>query len=208
MNKKKLELLLQQVREPLLPKLLLEQYTVPTNLAAEILNLAYLAGDVKGNIVFDLGCGSGRLAIGASLLGAKIVVGVDKDKELIKLAKYNVKYLSSILRKKLRVALVCGDIKNFFGKCDTVIQNPPFGVKTRHADRLFLEKALECGKKIYSLHRGGYKKTREFLTRVINSYNGDIEKIISFKFSLPRIFKFHKKPRVTYEVDLYIIKIK
>jgi putative methylase len=206
MKKKELELLLQAVKEPPSPKVSLEQYTIPANLAAEILNLAYLAGDIKDKVVFDFGCGTGRLAIGASLLGAKFVVGVDTDKESIKVAKLNVKRFTSTLKKKLKIAFVCCDIKNFFGKCDVVIQNPPFGVKKiRHTDRLFLQKALECGKKVYSLHRGGYKKTREFLTKFIESFGRKVERIVEYKFQLPATFKFHKKPRVSYEVDLYVI---
>lgn len=60
-------------------------------------------------------------------------------------------------------------------------------------------------KKIYSLHRGGYRKTREFLTKFIESYDGKVEKIFSFKFFLPVIFRFHEKPKVSYDVDLYVI---
>ena len=38
------------------------------------------------------------------------------------------------------------------GKFDTVLQNPPFGVQTREADRAFLVKALEVSNSVYSLH--------------------------------------------------------
>ncbi len=46
----------------------------------------------KDTRVFDIGTGSGILAIGASLLGAKDVVGVDLDIVAVDSAKENVKY--------------------------------------------------------------------------------------------------------------------
>ena len=54
MNKKQLEIILQQLKEPPLPKPSLEQYTIPGGLGAEIINLAYLHGDVKKKIIFDI----------------------------------------------------------------------------------------------------------------------------------------------------------
>jgi len=206
MKKKQLEIILSQLKEPLLPKPSLEQYTIPGPLGAEILNLAYLSGDIKNKTVFDFGCGSGRLAIGAVMLGSKLVVGIDIDKSMIKTAKENLKRHELYVSKKLPVRFVVCNIANWFAKADTIIQNPPFGIQILHADRLFLEKALECGKKVYSLHRGGYKKTREFLVKFVESKGGKVQKILKYKFSIPYMFKFHKKPKVSYSVDLYIIK--
>ncbi|HKZ45389.1 MAG TPA: METTL5 family protein [archaeon] len=206
MNKKQLEILLQNLKEPAFPKPSLEQYTITGNLASEILNLAYLHGDIKDKTIFDFGCGSGRLSIGAAMFDAKIAVGIDIDKSVIKTAKENLKMHESYVERKLPVYFVVCDIKNWFSKADTVVQNPPFGIQTLHADRLFIEKSLECGKRIYSLHRGGYKKTREFLSNLIVSKGGKVEQILKFKFTIPYMFKFHKKPKVSYSVDLYIIR--
>ncbi len=200
MKKKELEILLSRLEEIKKPKVLLEQYTIPSNLAAEILYFAYLNGDIKDKIVFDFGCGTGRLAIGASLLGAKLVVGIDIDKSVIRQAKENLK-----LVKAKNVFFVLADITNLHCKGDTVIQNPPFGCKRRHADRIFLRKALEAGKVVYSLHRDGYKKTREFIKNFVKKYGGRVTNIIKMKFRLPAIFRFHKKPKVVYKVDLYRI---
>lgn len=205
MNKKQLEIILSQLKGPLLPKPSLEQYTITGNLASEILNLAYLHGDIKGKSVFDFGTGSGRLAIGAAMFDAKIAVGIDIDKAVIKVAKENLKNHEEYVSKKLPVYFAICDIENWFAKADTIIQNPPFGIQTRHADRLFLEAVLRCGKRIYTLHKNGYKKTREFITKFVEDRGGKIEQIIKFKFRLPHIFKFHKKPKVSYSVDLYVI---
>lgn len=208
LNKKQLEIILSKLKEPDTPKPSLEQYTIPSNLAAEILNLAYLNGDIKNKTVFDLGCGACRLSLGALLLGAKEVLGVDIDTDVLDVAKENIAKVNSMFSEfkiKGSIKLICNDIKNFSDRCDTVIQNPPFGVQSLHADRIFIEKALECGKRIYSLHKDGYKKTRKFLTRFIESKGGRIEQIVPYKFSIPHMFRFHKKPRFTYNVDLYII---
>ena len=57
---------------------------------------AYANNDIEGKTVLDLGCGTGRLALGASYLGAKTVVGIDIDKLAIKTAVENsLKHWSS-----------------------------------------------------------------------------------------------------------------
>lgn len=206
MDKNRLEIILSKLKTPDKPKEGLEQYTIPSALAAEILNLANVSGDIADRIVFDLGCGSGRLAIGAALLGAKKVVCVDIDEKMIKIARENAESFN------VNVEFICDDIENFTGECDTVVQNPPFGMRGEpHSDRLFLKKALECGRKIYSLHRGGYEeetenKTREFLTRFVESNGGRVVQVKEFRFDVPYMFKFHKKPKVSYKVDLFVIE--
>ena len=209
LTKKQLEIVLSKLKSPENPKENLEQYTIPSNLAAEILNLASLSGDIAGKTVFDFGCGSGRLAIGAAMLGAKKVVAIDVDKNVIELAKENAQAANA----GVAVEFVCDDIENFSGECDTIVQNPPFGMRgQKHTDRIFLKKAIECGKKIYSLHRGDYegekkhKKTREFLKKFVEQNHGQVLSIKEFKFDIPYMFKFHKKPKVTYNIDLFVIE--
>jgi len=206
-TKKQLEIALSKLKTPEKPNVNLEQYSIPSALAADILNIAFVAGDIEGKTVFDLGCGSGRLAIGAALLSAKKVVGVDIDKDSIKLAEENAKAAG------VEVEFVLGDIAEFSGKCDTVVQNPPFGMRgNKNTDRVFLQKALECGKRVYSLHRGGYEgehgneRTREFLTRFAEQNGGRVLAVKEFKFDVPYMFKFHRKPKVSYNVDLFVVE--
>ena len=188
------------------PSAELEQYTIPSDLAAEILNLAYLSRDIKNKVVLDLGCGSGLLMIGAALLDAKKIIGIDIDEKAIEITKKNIKNAEKLTSIKIleKTGLFCMDVSEWKRKVDTVIQNSPFGIQKLHADRIFLKKALECARKIYSLHRH-YEKSREFLTKFIEKNGGKVEKIIKFKFRIPYMFKFHKKPYVKYEVDLFII---
>jgi len=206
MDKKQLEIILSQLKENPNPKVELEQYTIPGGLAAQVINIAHMSGDIENKIILDLGCGTGRLTIGSVLMSAKKAIGVDMDKKVINVAKENVKIVEEITNEKIhdKIEFVCHDISKIKRKVDTVIQNPPFGIQKLHADRIFLKKALECSKKIYSLHRH-YEKSREFLTEYIKKNGGKVEKIIKFKFRIPYMFKFHKKPHVSYEVDLFII---
>ena len=54
------------------PKWELEQYTTPEQIAANMLYIAaYTHGDIVGKRVLDLGCGTGRLGLGAAFLGAE-----------------------------------------------------------------------------------------------------------------------------------------
>ena len=72
-----LERFLSQVVSQPNPKIHLEQYTVSEQLAANMLYIAaYANDDIVGKSVLDLGCGTGRLALGALFVGAKDVVGV------------------------------------------------------------------------------------------------------------------------------------
>ena len=63
----------------------LEQYSTPVDIVSEIIKLVSAQGHLSGNVA-DLGCGTGRLAIGAALLGAK-VTGYEIDDNALELAK-------------------------------------------------------------------------------------------------------------------------
>jgi putative methylase len=203
--KKEIELILEKLKPLEKPKVSLEQYTLPSYLAAEILNHAFLAGDIENKTVADFGCGSGKLAIGAALLGAKKVVAIDIDQKAIEIAKENLKIAQELVGRKLNVKFICSDIAKWKGKVDTVLQNPPFGIKGIYSDKIFLEKAAKSAKKIYSLHRNGRKEVRAFIQKFVSSLGCKIEQIFKFKFFLPHTFKFHKKAKMRFDVDLYVI---
>ena len=57
------------------PDAALEQYPTPPELAAHVVHLADLHGDVDGRTVIDLGTGTGMLALAAALRGPARVVG-------------------------------------------------------------------------------------------------------------------------------------
>jgi putative methylase len=201
------------------PKVELEQYTVAEQLAANMLYIAaYMNDDVLGKSVLDLGCGTGRLALGAAFLGAKEVVGVDIDRSAIETAKEN--QAATCLGN---VQWVLGDIRSVVGRFDTVLQNPPFGVQNREADRAFLVKALEVANSIYSLHSHpevdarlikqlkssqGFLQVQPspFLERFIAKSGGAVVGVYALLMTIPRMFDFHTKLKHDFVIDLYVIK--
>jgi len=184
------------------PKAYLEQYTISSRVAAEILFIAtYVYDDIIDKTVADLGCGTGRLAIGAALLGARETFGVDVDKVAVNVAGKNAERRNM----KQKTHWIIADIDVMQGTFDTVLQNPPFGVQRRRADRKFIRKSLELGRRIYSLHKGG-ERNREFIKRFIERHGGRVTGIFPMKMDIPRLFKFHTKRKHSVQVDLYQIE--
>ena len=180
----------------------LEQYTIPADLAADILFLAaFTFGDIEGKRVLDPGCGTGRLAIGAALLGASEAVGIDLDPLAIELA---VK-ASEELGVSDRTHWIVGDIRAVRGRFDTALQNPPFGVRRKGADRPFLAKAIETCSVIYSLHKSG-EENRRFLRAFIEGLGGRITHVIPMRLRLPATMPFHEQKFRDVAVDLYRIE--
>jgi putative methylase len=201
-RKRDLERALSEIEAHPLPNAYLEQYTTPSKVAAETLYLAaYVYDDIIDKTVVELGCGTGRLSIGAALLGAREVFGVDVDGVAVRVAQKN----SEIMGVKERTNWIVADIGVVKGSFDTVLQNPPFGVQRRRADRRFISKSLELSSTIYSFHKGG-ESNREFIKRFIEEHGGKITTIFPLKMEIPRMFKFHTKRKRSIQVDLYRIE--
>jgi putative methylase len=217
-----LELFLSQIKPHPSPKASLEQYTVSESVAATMLHLAaYTYGDITNKRVLDLGCGTGRLALGCAFLGAESVVGIDIDKLAVKLAAEN----SANLGFKTEVDWMAGDVNAVAGKFDTVLQNPPFGVQKRGADRAFLKKALQVADAVYSLHNHPFtdepliRRLRAnagllqvaaspFVARFVEAHAGRIEAVYALLLVIPRMFDFHTKAKSEIIIDLYVIRKK
>src|SRR5512136_2027216 len=138
------------------PCIQLEQYTTPASIAADILFLAaFVYQDIVGKTVVDLGTGTGRLAIGASNLGAHQIMAIDIDSAAIEVARENAE------TAKANIDWIVGDLEAIHGEFDTVIMNAPFGTKQRHLDQVFLGKAIQIGGVVYSLHKS---TTREHIS--------------------------------------------
>ncbi|MEM3051865.1 MAG: METTL5 family protein [Candidatus Bathyarchaeia archaeon] len=214
-----LERFLSQVKPHPSPSLRLEQYTTSESVAATMLYLAaYTYGDIIGKRVLDLGCGTGRLALGCAFLGAESVVGVDIDKLAVKLAAAS----SEQLGFKTKLDWVAGDVNAVSGKFDTAIQNPPFGVQKHGADRVFLEKALQVARSVYSLHNHPFTdknlagrlrhagllrvEAAPFIANFVKERGGLIEAVYAMPLTIPRMFDFHTKARSGIVIDLYVIR--
>lgn len=192
-----LEIILSQLAPHPKPKLRLEEYTLDSKSAATLLYIAgYVYDDIRNRKVVDLGCGTGRLAIGAVLLGAELVVGVDIDKESVWVARENAR------KTKVNVEYVVGDIETIYGPFDTTLTNPPFGSWRRGVDILFLKKAMEASRVVYSLHKRG-ESNRRFLAQRITSLGGKVDSIHEMEITIPYTFNFHRRKRYAVKVDIY-----
>ncbi len=194
MRKKHLEMLLEQLSGFKSPKPEREQYATPATVAAELLHFAFMRGDIK-DTVYDLGCGSGILAIGTKLLGAEKVIGFDDDIDVLETARANAKRLGA------DVEFVCSRIDEVCGKAHTVVMNPPFGAQVKGSDRPFLRKALELSSVVYSIHNAG---STEFIKKFISPSVITEHKLIDFP--IKRIFRFHTKEIQVIKVEIYRIE--
>jgi putative methylase len=205
MKKKDLEIILQKLPPHPSPLVKLEQYPTPANIAADILFTAYLEDDIADKVVLDLGAGTGIFAIGAKLLSAEQVYGVDIDGTALAIAEGYAKTLSLDITF-IEQELAAFDLKTYTSlPIDTIIQNPPFGAQknVRGADRMFIERALQWGKKIYSLH---LSKTEEFIELLVDKVGGKIVWKKKYGFPISHMFAFHSKEKVIYDVTLFKIQ--
>lgn len=195
MKQRKLEMLLEEIEGFFDPELELEQYQTPSLLAAEILHFAYMQGDLDDSVQ-DLGCGTGILAIGAKLLGARKVVGYDMDPKALEIANINARKLG------VEIDFVFSDIADIEGHVKTTVMNPPFGARVKGRDRPFLSSALRTSEVIYSIHnRGSLAFIQKFIKPAIITHS------YVAKFPIKRIFDFHKKEREVIEVEIYRITV-
>jgi len=185
-RKKELEMRLQALPDFPDPRPELEQYRTPPDIAAWVLHHAWMQGHVESKRVTDLGCGTGTFAVGAYLLGAREVTGVDISESAVSAAE---RYASS---SGMDIHWVVSHVSDFRGTADTVFQNPPFGCQVRGADRPFIKKALECAPVVYSIH---HADGAEFAMRLAQSLNAESSLLRTFSYYIPRTYRFHRMER-------------
>ena len=186
------------------PRADLEQYRTPPDLAAHLVHRADLQGDIQDRTVVDLGCGTGMLALGATLRGPETVVGVDIDPGALATARNNERKVGSTtsvswVRADATQAPLCPPEET------TVVMNPPFGAQSgnEHADRRFLGTAAEISSVSYSLHNEG---SREFVDSFVADNGGEVTHAFAAEFDLPGQFEFHEADRRTITAELYRIE--
>lgn len=175
------------------PRVELEQYKTPPELAADIVYSCYMQGNEK---IADLGTGTGILAIGASMTGME-VTAVDVDSKALKQAKKNSEKLEA------NINLVQSDIDNFNEEgFDAVLMNPPFNVQSEEGPK-FWEKALQIGDSVYGVAGKGF---RPRLKRLCNQYNHEIVACEAYTIGLPASYEFHTESSRETPVDVYITR--
>ena len=230
MKKKELISIIQSLNEFRDPKIELEQYTTD---AVTTVDFIYFIGidnqDIVGNIIIDLGAGTGRLGLTALIFGASGLVAIEKDEEALYILRENAKKLGIIEK----VLIIKDDIealitksRNLNSKIDEYnnqindfqnrnniksqdcrkicIMNPPFGVHKRNADRSFLRLGMLLSEAIYSIHLSGIKN-REFIKRFVKKYRWKAEISYSQKIIIKNSYDFHKKRQREILADVYRI---
>lgn len=187
-------MLLQKVPAHPHPKAELEQYQTPAPVAADLVYRALAAGDIQGKRVLDLGCGTGILAIGAALCGAKEAVGVDADDHALTEAEVAAERLGLPEEATRWLQAKVEEVREPF---DTVLMNPPFGAQKRHADQPFHLTALACAPVVYTLVNA---ETVEWAERFYVGAGARVTATWTYQFALPAQYKWHEKPRAFIEV--------
>ena len=163
-----------------------EQYPVDSEIGADALWNAYFLDDIEGMTIADLGCGTGLLGIGALLLGAKKVYFVDSDENVLEAAKQNLSKFADMGE----AVFLHQDVNEFSEKAHAVIQNPPFGTKTKHADREFLVKAFSTARVVYSFHKA---TSKDFIEKLSGDNGFRVTHYWEHDFPIKASQLFHKR---------------
>lgn len=204
MKKKDLEIVLSGLETFEKQHLDLEQYQTESHIAADLLWYAFMSGDIDKKVVADLGCGNGVFGIGALLLGAKKVLFLDVDGGAVKVARANVLAVERIIGKKLNKLFSHSDVNKFGTKVDTVIQNPPFGVRKTHADKPFLLRAMRHSSRIYSFHK---LDTARFVESFVKEEGWGVRLIKKYKFPLRMGRKDVKKGYSFWKKNVHYVDV-
>ncbi|MDZ7702546.1 MAG: METTL5 family protein [Halobacteriales archaeon] len=184
------------------PDVDLEQYATPAPLAATLIHLADLEGDLERPVV-DLGAGTGVLALGAAMRGARRVVGIERDRAALETARANetvaepATSVDWVLADATRPPIKRGDL--------TVLMNPPFGAQHghQHADRAFLEVVAELASVSYSIHNDG---SWEFVEAFSVDNGGLVTHAYQSTIDLDRQFPFHTEESREHPVEVFRIE--
>jgi putative methylase len=189
---------IERVPRPDDPRARLEQATTPAEAAADLLLAAVRWDGVEGRSVLDLGSGTGRLAIGAALLGAARVVGVEVDPRLVTVAR------AAAESAGVRVEFVASEVSDWDRRADLVVMNPPFGAQRRHADRPFWDRALALAEQ--SVHAFALADSRTFIARRAVARGAQVLETEPVVWELARTFPHHTRRRVRLSVDRWAIR--
>jgi putative methylase len=186
------------------PRVDLEQYRTPPELAAHLVHTADLHGDIEGRTVVDLGCGTGMLALAAALRSPDRAVGLDIDPAPLATARKNERRIAtssavSWIRGDATTPPLCPDGPT------TVIMNPPFGAQegNEHADRAFLSATAALADVSYSIHNAD---SVDFIEAFTADEGGEVTHAFQAEFELPRAFDHHDSDRELLDVEVFRIE--
>ncbi|WP_054854757.1 METTL5 family protein [Vulcanisaeta sp. JCM 16161] len=195
-----LELLIQGIPGYKSPKIYLEQYITDANIVAVAVWDAYMRNYLMNARVLDLGCGTGRFAIAAALMGAKQVICVDIDPEAISIAVE-----SAAMYKLDNVDFIVSDARNISvtGRFNVTFQNPPFGIQSeRGLDIKFLATAISHSNVVYTIHK---LSTLDYVSNKVNSWGCVMNVLDKVTITIPLTYKHHR--RRIYKTEAFLARI-
>jgi len=186
------------------PTAALEQYPTPPDLAAHVVHLADLHGDVDGRTILDLGTGTGMLALAAALRGPARVFGIELDRGALSTAIENERRVAA----SAPVHWIRGDATRLpldVPDPVTVVMNPPFGAQdgNRNADRGFLTAASRVAAVSYSVHNAG---SREFVEAFAADNGGEVTHAFAADFAIEAQFDHHTDASRDIDAEVYRIE--
>jgi len=177
------------------PKAQLEQYTTPSDIAAQI--VTEWKEQIIGKTVLDLGAGTGMLGIAALLIGAKKVLFIEKDKEAVRILEENLEQVA--LRDKAEI--ITSNLNLTDIEADTTIMNPPFGTRKEHADREFLDYALSHSSFVISMHK---TSTLDAIVKHIQGLKARVVMVSDLSYVLEHSMEHHTKEKQAIAVSLVV----
>lgn len=184
------------------PSVELEQYATSPALAANLVHLADLQGDLDRPVV-DLGTGTGMLSIATATRHPPRVIGIDIDRDALDIAITN----EAALSPATPIDWIQGDATTppIAISETTVVMNPPFGAQhgRRGADKAFLDAARAHGVVSYSIHNSG---SREFIESYAGDHGGRVTHAFAAELPVDAQFDFHTSERTTLAVEVYRIE--
>jgi putative methylase len=169
----------------------------PAEAAADLLIALDHRFGLSGRSVLDLGCGTGRLAIGAALLGAKPVTGVEVDARLVPVAR------AAARESGVSVSVHIAEVTDWDRPADVVVMNAPFGAQRRHADRPFWDRAFALAR--VSVGAFASSASRTFIARLALDCGAHVIEVEPVPWNLPRTFPHHRAASVRIAVDRWVL---
>ncbi|MGC8606553.1 MAG: METTL5 family protein [Vulcanisaeta sp.] len=195
-----LELLIQSIPGYKSPKLNLEQYITDANIVAVAIWDAYMRNYLTDARVLDLGCGTGRFAIAAALMGARQVICIDIDPEALDTArestgKYGLSNLDFITSDVRSISIT--------GRFNVAFQNPPFGIQSeRGLDIKFLATAINHSNTVYTIHK---LSTLDYVSTKVNSWGCAMNILDKVTITIPLMYRHHR--RRIYKTEAFLARI-
>ncbi len=121
--------------------------------------------------------------------------GIDIDEKALEIARLNAEKFA--VTASFLQAEITSSTK-LPGRWDTIIMNPPFGAQVLHADRVFIDCAIDAGNEIYMIaNTGSIPFVRSYVKDRAN-----IRETIEAVLPIRHCFHFHRKEVRNIRVEI------